>query len=226
MRCRLRDSAQPPFVQGRTASVRPTMQDGAPPLNAVVDAAIAARSETPALLREVAASIVGVAEIVQSALLSEKKVVLFGNGGSAAQAQHLAAELIGRFRRERGPFAAIALTADTSILTALANDYGYDEVFDRQLRALGQPGDVAVGLSTSGRSPNVLRAMTAAADIGMRRVALTGQAPNPLASDVEAVVAVPTSDVALVQEIHLAVIHILCAAIDERCQAGSTATRA
>jgi D-sedoheptulose 7-phosphate isomerase len=136
------------------------------------------------------------------------KVLIFGNGGSAAQAQHMAAELVGRFRRERRALPAIALTSDTSILTALANDYGYEQVFARQVEALGQPGDVALGITTSGKSPNVLHAFQAARKIGMQLVALTGSAKMNVA--VEWLIAVPSSDTAQVQEMHLAALHWIC----------------
>jgi phosphoheptose isomerase len=142
------------------------------------------------------------------------RLLAVGNGGSAAQAQHLTSELVGRYRDERAPFSAIALHAETSSVTALANDYGFAEAFARQVRAHGRRGDVLVALSTSGRSPNVVAAATAAAEIGMTTWALTGIAPNPLTQRCHEFVAVPAEDTATVQEVHQLVIHLLCAAVD------------
>jgi D-sedoheptulose 7-phosphate isomerase len=113
-------------------------------------------------------------DLVADALAAGRKLLLFGNGGSAADAQHIAAEFVGRFQRERRPLAAIALTTDTSALTSIANDYGYDDVFARQVRALGARGDVALAISTSGRSPNVLRAVDACREVGVETIGLTG----------------------------------------------------
>ncbi|MBF6135173.1 SIS domain-containing protein [Nocardia otitidiscaviarum] len=137
-----------------------------------------------------------------------------GNGGSAAEAQHLTAELTGRFRAEREPLSAIALHADTSSVTAIANDYGVDEMFARQLRAHGRPGDVLVALSTSGTSPNVVAAAKAAADIGVATWALTGPMPNSLAALCDEAIAVDAPSTATVQEMHLVLVHSLCTALD------------
>jgi D-sedoheptulose 7-phosphate isomerase len=153
------------------------------------------------------------AEIAQ-VLLRGGRLLAAGNGGRAAQAQHLTAELVGRFRDERQPLSAIALHADTSSLTAIGNDYGPAEVYARQVRAHGRAGDVFVGLSTSGRSPNVLAAARAARLAGLRTLATTGPRPNPLAACSTHVVAVDAASTATIQEVHLVVIHLLCAAID------------
>jgi D-sedoheptulose 7-phosphate isomerase len=153
-------------------------------------------------------AVLGAVRAMTDCFARKGKVLIFGNGGSAAQAQHMAAELVGRFRRERRALPAIALTSDTSILTALANDYGYEQVFARQVEALGQPGDVALGITTSGKSPNVLHAFQAARKIGMQLVALTGSAKMNVA--VEWLIAVPSSDTAQVQEMHLAALHWIC----------------
>lgn len=147
-------------------------------------------------------------------LLDGGRLLAAGNGGSAAQAQHLTAELVGRFRDERQPLSAIALHTDTSSVTAIGNDYGPDEVYARQIRAHGRAGDVFVGLSTSGRSPNVLAAAEAARLAGLRTWALTGPRPNPLAACCTDVIAVDAPSTATIQEVHLVVIHLLCAAID------------
>lgn len=143
------------------------------------------------------------------------RLLACGNGGSAAEAQHLTAELVGRFREERIPLSAIALHADTSALTAIANDYGEEEMFARGVRAHGRPGDVLVALSTSGTSRNVLAAVKAAQDIGMVTWALTGPAPNQLAAMCQEAICVDAPTTATVQEIHLMLIHGLCMALDE-----------
>src|SRR2546422_7601614 len=144
-------------------------------------------------LEENAADLERAIELVAAALANGRKVMLFGNGGSAADAQHIAAEFIGRFLRERRPLPAIALTTDTSALTSIANDYGYDDVFARQVRALGVPGDVALAISTSGRSPNVLCAVEACRELGVTIIGLTGGDGGPLASAVDLVLCVSAS---------------------------------
>ncbi|NGO07413.1 SIS domain-containing protein [Streptomyces sp. HC44] len=142
------------------------------------------------------------------------RLLAAGNGGSAAQAQHLTAELVGRYRTDRPPFSAIALHADTSSTTAIANDYGVDEVFARQVRAHGRRGDVLVLLSTSGASANLLSAANAAREAGLRVWALTGPAPNPLAAGSDESLCVGAPSAATVQELHLVAVHMLCAAFD------------
>ena len=142
------------------------------------------------------------------------RLLACGNGGSAAEAQHLTAELVGRFREERVPLSAISLHADTSALTAIANDYGEDEMFARGVRAHGRPGDVLVALSTSGSSRNVLSAVKAAHDVGMVTWALTGRAPNPLAGTCHDAICVDAATTATVQEVHLLLAHSLCMAVD------------
>lgn len=137
-----------------------------------------------------------------------------GNGGSAAEAQHLTAELSGRFEKERRPLAALALHADTSSVTAIANDYGYTDVFARQLRAHARPGDVLVALSTSGASGNVLAAAAAAREIGVAAWAMTGPAPNELHRVCDDAVAVPAARPCITQEVHLALVHLLCESLD------------
>ncbi|MGV0741560.1 D-sedoheptulose-7-phosphate isomerase [Mycolicibacterium sp. XJ870] len=148
-------------------------------------------------------------------LTSDGRLLACGNGGSAAEAQHLTAELVGRFRDERIPLSAIALHADTSALTAICNDYGADEIFARGVRAHGRPGDVLVALSTSGTSPNVLAAVKAAHELGLTTWALTGPAPNPLAAMSDDAICVEAPSTATVQEIHLLLVHSLCIALDD-----------
>lgn len=146
------------------------------------------------------------------------KLLACGNGGSAAEAQHLTGELLGRFRDERRPLPAVALSTDSSAVTAIANDYGFEELFARQVRAYGRPGDVLVGLSTSGTSPNVIAAAKAGLDLGVTVWAMTGPAPNPLAALSDSAIAVDAPTVATVQEIHLSLVHALCIALDKALQ--------
>jgi D-sedoheptulose 7-phosphate isomerase len=146
------------------------------------------------------------------------RLFIAGNGGSAAQAQHLAAELVGRYKVEREPYCAIALHTDTSTITAIANDYGYEHVFARQLQALARPGDFFLGISTSGRSLNIRKATQAALAVGMHTFALTGDVPNPLAGESHEFLAVPSTDTATVQEVHLVALHLMCEALDYLAQ--------
>jgi D-sedoheptulose 7-phosphate isomerase len=159
-------------------------------------------------------------QIVEAALLISDclavggKLLLFGNGGSAADAQHLAAEFVGRFVVERPGLAAIALTTDSSILTAVANDYGFERVFARQIEALAQPGDVAIGISTSGNSANVLAAMKQAANQNLKTIGLSGKDGGLLARTSDVSVTVPTANTARIQECHIAIGHIWCELVE------------
>jgi D-sedoheptulose 7-phosphate isomerase len=144
------------------------------------------------------------------------RLLTAGNGGSAAQAQHLVAELVGKLDADRRPLSAIALSAETCGLTAIGNDYGFGEIYARQVRAHARPGDVVILLSTSGRSTNVLAAARAAADTGARVWGMTGRAPNPVAALCDDVFAVPTHETQVVQEVHLVAVHLLCAQIDRK----------
>jgi D-sedoheptulose 7-phosphate isomerase len=150
------------------------------------------------------------ADIVIDALQGGGRVLAAGNGGSAAEAQHLAAELVGRFLRERSAYAAVALTADTATLTAVANDYGYEEVFARQVMAHGRPGDALVAFSTSGESRNLLRAVEAARCAGLSVVAITGGRPNRLAAAADVAIRAPAIETPLIQELHTIVLHVVC----------------
>ena len=154
------------------------------------------------------------ASILASALGSGRKLLAFGNGGSAADAQHLVAELVGRFQKERAGFAAIALTADTSLLTSVANDYGFERVFARQVDALGTGGDVAFAISTSGSSPNVVAALKAARARGLRTIALTGRDGGEAGRLAEVHVNVPDDCTARVQEVHITLIHAICEIVE------------
>jgi D-sedoheptulose 7-phosphate isomerase len=156
-------------------------------------------------------------DLLTTALASDRKLLICGNGGSAADSQHMAAELVGRFERERPELAAIALSTDTSALTALANDYGFEQVFARQVRALGREGDVLVAISTSGNSANVLAAVLAAHERDLAVVALTGRGGGRIGAALRAGdihLCVPHDRTARIQEVHLLIIHCLCDGID------------
>ena len=164
---------------------------------------------------ENAALLARCAEEITARLRAGGKVLVFGNGGSAADSQHFAAELSGRFRRERAALPALALTTDTSALTAIGNDYGYDHVFSRQVEAHGRQGDVAIGISTSGTSANVVRALETARARGLVTVALTGRGGGVLGPLTDFLIDVPHTDTARIQEVHGMVVHILCELIEE-----------
>lgn len=154
------------------------------------------------------------AEAIQNSMQNGGRLLLFGNGGSAADAQHIAAEFVCRFVRERDPLPALALTTDTSILTAVSNDYGFDHVFARQIHALSGPADVVLAISTSGRSPNVLAGVKTARQRGLKTIGLTGGDGGPLARLADIAIIVPSKNTALVQECHIALGHILCEATE------------
>lgn len=159
------------------------------------------------------------------ALRAGHKILLFGNGGSAADAQHIAAEFVGRFQRERDPLPALALTVNTSALTAIANDYEYENVFARQVLALGSRGDVAVGISTSGKSPNVLKGLSAAKTCGLTTVGLTGKKGGPMAESTQYCLCVPSEVTARIQEAHILIAHILCEIVDAELGSGAPRDR-
>ena len=168
-------------------------------------------------IEALAAPIAGAVELMVATLVGNGKILACGNGGSAADAQHFAAELVGRFEMERQGLAAVALTTDSSIMTALSNDYGYKAVFERQVRALGQPGDLLLAISTSGNSPSVVEAIRAAHDNDLRIVALTGKGGGDIGRmlrDSDVHLCVPSDRTARIQEIHLLTIHCLCDGID------------
>ncbi|MBK6401685.1 MAG: phosphoheptose isomerase [Rhodocyclaceae bacterium] len=170
-----------------------------------------------AAMTAMAAPIAAAVEAMTAALRAGGKIMACGNGGSAADSQHFAAELLNRFEKERAPLAAIALTTDTSTLTSIANDYHYDQVFAKQVAALGRAGDVLLAISTSGNSPNVLAAMAVARARGVRVVALTGKGGGKMAAALEPGdihLGVPADRTARIQEVHLLVLHCLCDGID------------
>ncbi len=168
-------------------------------------------------VEHLAAPIAGAVEIMTTALLNNGKILACGNGGSAADAQHFAAELVNRFEMERPPLAAVALTTDSSTLTSIANDYDFTQIFSKQVRALGQPGDVLLAISTSGNSPNVIEAIVAAHEREVRVIALTGKGGGKIGemlADGDIHLCVPSDRTARIQEVHLLVLHCLCDGID------------
>jgi D-sedoheptulose 7-phosphate isomerase len=159
--------------------------------------------------------IVEVGLIMAQALLDGNKILFFGNGGSAADSQHLAAEIVGRYKKERKGLPSVALTTDTSILTAVGNDYGFDVIFERQIEALCMPGDVAIGISTSGNSPNVIKGLMKAHDMGATTIAFSGKQGGKVVDIAHYSFVVPSYDTARIQECHITLGHTLCEIIDE-----------
>ena len=156
-----------------------------------------------------------IAETIISSLKSGNKLIVFGNGGSAADAQHIAAEFINRFRRERRALAALALTTDTSNMTAIGNDYSFDNVFSRQIEALGKPGDVAMAISTSGNSPNVLKGADQAKELGIKTVGITGEDGGKLKGYVDICYRAPSRSTPRIQEVHITVAHVICDLVEK-----------
>jgi D-sedoheptulose 7-phosphate isomerase len=167
------------------------------------------------LAQECGGLIIEAASLITGSLRAGGKVLFFGNGGSAADAQHLAAEFVGRFVLERAGLPAIALTTDSSILTAVGNDYGFDKVFARQVQALGRAGDVAVAISTSGNSPNVLEGVKAARDGSLRIIGLAGRDGGRLAKEADVAITIASANTARIQECHITVGHLLCELVEE-----------
>jgi D-sedoheptulose 7-phosphate isomerase len=178
------------------------------------DIVVAALAETIALHERVKEGdprpVTAAAAAIIDALRQDGRLLAFGNGGSAADAQHVAAELVGRFLRERRSLAAVALTTDTSVLTAIGNDYAFDRVFARQIEALGQGGDVALGISTSGRSPNVIAGFETARARGLRTIALTGGDGGAIGRLADIHINVPSASTPRVQEVHRTLLHVIC----------------
>ncbi|MBN2251901.1 MAG: D-sedoheptulose 7-phosphate isomerase [Candidatus Altiarchaeota archaeon] len=158
--------------------------------------------------------IVEIVELIVNCFRRGGKVILFGNGGSAADAQHLAAEFVGRFKLERTPLPAISLTTNTSTITAIGNDYGFDGIFEREVSCMACKGDVVIGISTSGNSSNVLKALEKAESIGAVTVALTGAGGGRIGEVVDCLVAVPSNDTPRIQEAHIAIGHIICELVE------------
>jgi D-sedoheptulose 7-phosphate isomerase len=194
--------------------------------------AVLERAADDASLRR---SLAAIAECIARAFRDGGKVLLAGNGGSAADAQHIAAEFLSRFKLDRSPLPAIALTTDSSVLTAIGNDYGFAEVFERQVRGLGRAGDVFIGISTSGRSENIVAALRAARELGLTTVGFTGGSGGEMRALCDLICLAPAEDTALIQQIHLVAAHVLCLLVEqdlfgpaqarpERAAAGSRAS--
>lgn len=156
-----------------------------------------------------------IARVVAVALKSGNKLLLIGNGGSAADAQHIAAEIVGRYKQERAGWAAIALTTDTSALTAIANDYGFEQVFARQVQGLAKRGDVLFALSTSGRSPNILAAIKVARDLGVTTVGFTGANGESMRASCDHLFVSPTDDTPVIQQVHMMAMHAICDEVEQ-----------
>jgi D-sedoheptulose 7-phosphate isomerase len=167
-----------------------------------------------AFVNENLSKLVNIVEAVTGALKAGNKVLIFGNGGSAADAQHIAAEFVNRFVIERPPLPAIALTTDTSVITSIGNDYDFSEIFSKQIRAIGQPGDIAWGISTSGNSPNVLKALEVAKKMGLVTIAFTGKDGGNIAKIADLSINVSSSVTARIQEVHITAGHAICDLVD------------
>ena len=191
----------------------------APDLALFVQSEIAEhRSVLDALQAGIGSSFNQACELIETSIRSGGKLLIFGNGGSAADAQHIASELVIRYKQQRAPIAAIALTTDTSALTACGNDLGFVALFTRQLEALGRPGDVALALSTSGNSPNVIEGLVQARRQGMSTIAMTGGTGGQLVPLCDAIIAVPSTITARIQEMHILIGHMLCRALEQRLE--------
>ena len=173
--------------------------------------------------RDLLATTHTIAQAVADAIRSGNKLLLIGNGGSAADAQHIAAEIVGRYKQERPGWAAIALTTDTSALTAIANDYGFEQVFARQVQGLAKRGDVMFALTTSGRSPNILAALKVARDLGVTTIGFTGAKGESMRASCDHLFVAPTDDTPVVQQVHMMAMHAIC---DEVEQSLITTTKA
>lgn len=165
-------------------------------------------------LFDIAGDISRASELMVKCIISGNKVIFAGNGGSAADSQHLAAELVNRFRMERKPMAGLALTTDTSVITSIGNDYSFDDIFTKQLKALGQKGDVFLAISTSGNSRNILNALRVARDMEIGSIGLTGKGGGSMKDLVDVLIDVPSTDTARIQEAHILIGHILCEVVE------------
>ncbi len=165
-------------------------------------------------LKENLPKLLDVIKLVSHAFESGNKILFFGNGGSAADAQHLAAEFVNRYVMDRPPLPAMALTTDTSILTSVSNDLAFDEIFAKQLRAFGKEGDVAIGISTSGNSPNIIKAFEVAKEMGMKRIAFTGNNGGAISKMADFSLVVPSTSTPRIQEVHILIGHILCEMVE------------
>jgi D-sedoheptulose 7-phosphate isomerase len=215
-----------PLVDGYSSSnivegIRsPGTSNGKPVTDSIAGASLRQHVETiEKVISQSMESVEACARLLVDTLMAGRKVLVFGNGGSAADAQHIAAELVGRYEKERRGLPAIALTTDTSALTAVSNDYGFERVFVRQVEALASSGDLAIAISTSGNSPNIISAVMAARQAGCKVIGMTGSRGKKLASLCDECVMVPESRTARIQEAHITIAHIWCEILDERMEA-------
>src|SRR5437763_8159257 len=187
----------------------------------IIDSSLRANAELSIIIaRESSELIFEAARLITRCLKVGGKVLFFGNGGSAADAQHLAAEFVGRFVRERAGLPAIALTTDSSILTAVGNDYGFDQIFARQIQALGRPGDVVIAITTSGNSPNVIEGVKAAKRGNLKTIGLSGKDGGLLAKEADVTITIASPSTARIQECHIGVGHLLCELTEEDLEGG------
>ena len=180
---------------------------------------------TSQLAQSCASQVVEAAQIIIECLRSNRKLIAFGNGGSAAEAQHLTAELVGRYRTDRQPLAALALTSESASITAISNDYGFDQVFSRQLQALATPGDVAVAISTSGNSPNIVAALQSANRLGLQTIGMTGKTGGRLVDLVQVCLRAPSDSTPRIQEAHMLMIHLLCGLVENAFLSSATRSK-
>jgi D-sedoheptulose 7-phosphate isomerase len=206
--------ATTPSLGGRLAENRPSSQRDRE-ISLALSSIRKSIETKERLSKECLNEIIEMAHMITTALQQGRKVVFFGNGGSAADAQHISAELVGKFKKARSPLRAHALTTNTSILTAIGNDFSFDQIFSRQVSANLERGDVAVGISTSGRSKNVILGVQEATRIGAKTIALTGGDGGPLAPLCDHKVIVPSNDTQRIQECHIMIGHVVCELIDD-----------
>ena len=211
--------AKPKVTSGQIVGSRPAGHNPTPrndrEISLVLESIKSSIETKERLAKQCINEIIEMAHVIKLALLQGRKVVFFGNGGSAADAQHISAELVGKLKRVRPPLRALALTTNSSILTAIGNDFGFDEIFSRQVHAILEKGDVAVGISTSGRSKNVILGVQEAARIGAKTIALTAGDGGSLAPLCDHKVIVPSTDTQRIQECHIMIGHVVCELIDD-----------
>jgi len=183
-------------------------------MNEIIKKSLQTHNEALGLLEKNITAIEEIASLLISTLKNKGKILFMGNGGSAADAQHLAAEFVGRFKKNRAPLSAIALSTDTSILTAVGNDFGFEEVFTRQIEALGKAGDAAVGISASGNSKNIIAAIKKAKQLGIKTIGFTGKKEGELNKITDIALSVSSSDTARIQEMHILAGHIICEIVE------------
>jgi len=210
------ETITPPFPAGKAADAMNEQEK----LELISKSAEDSRSALEDAGDRLAARICEAAAAIVETVRSGGRVLVCGNGGSAADSQHMAAELVGRFLLDRAPYAAVSLTTDTSVLTSLSNDYGFESVFERQVRALGGPGSALVAISTSGNSGNVLNAMSAAREMDMKVIALTGRGGGKMAEVADVLIDAASGETPRIQEVHGFAIHVICDLVEKELSGG------